>query len=63
MESSLHIKQFTYDDCEADTILPYKNTKSKTTCSHSNNSQSTTTFVTIDTKILSSMWEQNVLGF
>ena len=52
--NSLHIKYFMSDGCETDTILPYKNnTKNKATRSNSNNSQSTITFTTIVTKILS----------
>ena len=37
--------------------------KNKATRSHSNNSQTTTTFTTIDTKVLSGVWETNTLSF
>ena len=57
--NSLHIKQFTYDDCEADTILPSKNTRNKNNSfTFPTNSQPTTTFTTIDTKMVSDAWKQ-----
>ena len=59
--NSLHNKYFTYDGCGADTnfTIQIHNTN-KTTHSHSNNSQSSTTFTTIDTKVLSNVWNKRL---